>query len=108
MYLLISTLMYQGLERSSDGWYTRLVVRILSIIPFSYASSNFLNPLVKRPNVVAQNTLLAPRFLSSEATSIILSPEEIISSMMITSFPSTLVPRNSCATIGLRPLTILV
>ena len=64
MYLLISTLMYQGLERSSVGWYTRLVVRILSIIPFSYASSNFLKPLVKRPNVVAQNTLLAPRFLS--------------------------------------------
>ena len=37
-----------------------------------------------------------------------LSPEEIISSMIRTSLPSTLDPKNSWATIGLRPLTILV
>ena len=33
------------------------------------------------------------------------TPEEIISSRMITSFPSTDDPRNSWATIGLRPST---
>ena len=38
----------------------------------------------------------------------ILSPEAIISSMMITSLPSTLSPRNSCATIGFLPFTIVV
>jgi hypothetical protein len=34
-----------------------------------------------------------------------LSPEEIISSIIRTSLPSTLLPRNSWATIGLRPFT---
>ena len=45
---------------------------------------------------------------NSFATSSMLSPEEIISSMINTSLPSTELPRNSCATIGLRPFTILV
>ena len=42
---------------------------------------------------------------NSAATSSILSPEEIISSMMTTSLPSTESPRNSWATIGFLPLT---
>ena len=36
------------------------------------------------------------------------SPEEIISSTMITSLPSTLLPKNSWATIGFLPSTIFV
>ena len=52
-------------------------------------------PFVKRPNVETTKILLALRFLSSLAVSIILSPEEIISSMIRTSLPSTFVPRNS-------------
>ncbi len=37
----------------------------------------------------------------------VLPPEEIMSSMTITSLPSTLSPRNSCATMGFFPFTIV-
>ena len=58
------------------------------------------------PNVEMTKKRFALRFFSSVATSIILSPEEIISSIINTSLPSTEEPRNSCAMIGLRPLTM--
>ena len=46
--------------------------------------------------------------LISRAMSIMESPEEIMSSTMRISMPSTESPRNSCATIGFLPLTTLV
>ena len=77
-------------------------------MPCSYASSNFSRPFVKSPNVAAAKIRLAFLAFNCFATSMMLSPEEIISSKMITSFPSTESPKNSCATIGLRPSTIFV
>ena len=73
------------------------------MIPSSTARSNTSNPFVNKPNVDKQKTRRAFLRFNSFATSIILSPEEIISSMISTSLPSNESPRNSWATIGLRP-----
>ena len=45
-------------------------------------------------------------FLEMLSVSIMLPPEEIMSSMMITSLPEISDPRNSWATIGFDPLTM--
>ena len=46
------------------------------------------------------------REMLANARENLLSPEEIMSSIISTSLPSTLEPRNSWATIGLRPFSI--
>ena len=51
--------------------------------------------MIHKPKVEQMKTFLALRRFSSFATSCMLSPEDIISSTIITSFPSTLLPRNS-------------
>ena len=79
----------------------------LSNTPSSKALSNAARPFVKRPKVVQMNTRLAPIAFSCLEVSIILSPEEIISSMIMISFPRMSFPRNSCATIGFLPFTMV-
>ncbi|EJW97832.1 hypothetical protein EVA_14062 [gut metagenome] len=57
--------------------------------------------------MVQIKTLFALRSLICLATSSILSPEEIMSSMMTTSLPSTESPKNSWATMGFLPFTMV-
>ena len=61
------------------------------------------------PALIEIVIILLAAFLSFNSLQVsnMLSPEEIISSMIRTVFPSTEEPRNSCATIGLRPFTTL-
>ena len=109
MYLLISQLIYHyGFESSSSGL-------IYQVGGQNTVDNAVFISLVKFLHTVCEQTeggadrrfcLLCAAFNSACNFKYMLSPEEIISSMMITSLPSTLVPRNSWATIGLRPLTI--
>lgn len=65
------------------------------------------SPFVKSPKVAHTITFFAFLSLSSLAVSSIDSPEAIISSIIITTLSSTLLPKNSCATIGFLPSTTL-
>ena len=79
----------------------------LSNTPSANALSKAAKPFVKRPNVVQINTCFAFMDFNCLAVSSILSPEEIISSMIIISLPSISLPRNSWATIGFLPFTMV-
>ena len=71
--------------------------------PSLYALSSSVVPFANRPNVTQINILPAPRFFNSFATSRIVCPVEIISSIMIMSFPETSFPRNCVETTGCSP-----
>ena len=63
-------------------------------------------PLQKRPKVENTKIRAAPFSFNCNATSITDSPDEIMSSTMMTSFPFRSRPRYSCASIGFFPFTI--
>ena len=64
----------------------------------------FFQTVSEKSEVVQTMTRLAFLSFNCFATSSMLSPEEIMSSMTITSFPSTESPKNSWATMGFLPL----
>ena len=67
---------------------------------FLIVSVKFIHALSEQTVSGADKYTVCVALLDLLATSSILSPEEIISSIMTTSLPSTETPRNTCATIG--------
>ena len=71
----------------------------------SYAASNSAVPFENKPKVTHINIRFAPRSFNPRATSKIVWPVAIISSIRSMSLPETSLPRNCVDTTGCSPST---